>query len=109
MIPIESWLSARLRICRPGGYASTSLDGMRIRGRGAQSNPYHGVSKNPERSRSRKPENIEVNTFLGIAKKRGEGNYRTALIGLMVGINGRQRAEILHLEELRRSRELESA
>lgn len=97
------------------------LDGMRTKGRGTranrdmaalgsafnygirhgivESNPCHGVSRNPERPRSRKPETIEVNTFLEIAKKRGEGSYMTALIGLMVGITGRRRAEILRLEE----------
>lgn len=65
----------------------------------ADTNPCHGVSRNPERPRSRKPENVEVNTFLEIAKARGEGSYMTALIGLMVGITGRRRAEILGLEE----------
>lgn len=65
----------------------------------ADANPCHGVSRNPERPRSRKPENVEVNAFLEIAKARGEGSYMTALIGLMVGITGRRRAEILDLEE----------
>lgn len=65
----------------------------------ADGNPCHGVSRNPERPRSRKPENVEVNAFLEIAKARGEGSYMTALIGLMVGITGRRRPEILDLEE----------
>lgn len=65
----------------------------------ADANPCHGVSRNPERPRSRKPENVEVNKFIEIAKARGEGSYMTALIGLMVGITGRRRAEILDLEK----------
>lgn len=97
------------------------LDLMRARGRGvranremaalgsafnygirrgmAEVNPCHGVSRNPERPRSRRPEKVEVNAFLQIAQKRGEGSYMTALIGLMVGITGRRRAEVLELQK----------
>lgn len=54
----------------------------------ADANPRHGVSRNPERPRSKRPANVEENRFVEIAKGRGEGSYMTALIGLMAGITG---------------------
>lgn len=61
------------------------------------SNPCHGVKRNKEKPRSRRPETHEVNALTQIAKAKGESAYMVMLIGLMVALTGRRRAEILRL------------
>lgn len=62
-----------------------------------KANPCHGVKRNLELPRDRKPEIAEMNALLATAKKRGSGSYMVALIAAMVAITGRRRAEILRL------------
>jgi integrase len=61
------------------------------------SNPCHGVKRNKETPRTRLPKISEVNQLLGIAKAKGESSYMIALIGVMVALTGRRRAEVLQL------------
>lgn len=61
------------------------------------SNPCHGVKRNKETPRSRRPETREVNALTQIAKAKGESAYMIILIGLMVAITGRRRAEVMRL------------
>jgi len=63
----------------------------------AKTNPCHGVRRNPEKPRNRRPEIREVNAFLQVAKAKGRSSYMVALIGVMVGVTGRRRAELLEL------------
>lgn len=60
-------------------------------------NPCHGVKRNKETPRSRRPETREVNALTQVAKAKGESAYMIILIGLMVAITGRRRAEIMRL------------
>jgi integrase len=60
-------------------------------------NPCHGVKRNKEKPRTRLPKISEVNQLLGIAKAKGTSSYMIALIGVMVALTGRRRAEILNL------------
>lgn len=60
-------------------------------------NPCHGVRRNLEIARERKPEIAEMNALIATAKARGTGSYMVALIAAMVAITGRRRAEILRL------------
>jgi integrase len=62
-----------------------------------RNNPCHGVSKNPERPRTRKVELTEFNAFLAHAKAKGGSAYMVALIGSMVALTGRRRGELLAL------------
>lgn len=61
------------------------------------SNPCHGVKRNKETPRSRRPETREVNALTQVAKAKGESAYMIILIGLMVAITGRRRAEVMRL------------
>lgn len=61
------------------------------------SNPCHGVKRNKETPRSRRPETAEVNALTQVAKQKGESAYMIILIGLMVAITGRRRAEVMRL------------
>lgn len=61
------------------------------------SNPCHGVKRNKEKPRTRRPETREVNALTKLAKARGESSYMCMLIGLMVAITGRRRAEVMRL------------
>lgn len=63
----------------------------------ADYNPCHGVRRNKERARTRKPEIAEVNRFITFAKERGPASYMAAIIGIVVGISGRRRAEFIRL------------
>jgi integrase len=60
-------------------------------------NPCHGVRRNKERPRVRRPLIAEVNAFAEMAKLAGERPYMIALIGLMVAVTGRRRSEIMGL------------
>lgn len=60
-------------------------------------NPCHGVKRNVERSRMRRPTIAEVNKLIEIAKSKGNGSYMVALIGVMVAVTGRRRAEVMRL------------
>lgn len=60
-------------------------------------NPCHGVKRNKETPRSRRPETFEVNALTQVAKAKGESAYMIILIGLMVAITGRRRAEVMRL------------
>lgn len=60
-------------------------------------NPCHGVRRNPERPRTRRPKIAELNTLLELARAKGTGSYMVALIAAMVAITGRRRAEIMRL------------
>jgi integrase len=60
-------------------------------------NPCHGVKRNKETPRSRRPETREVNALTQVAKAKGESAYMIILIGLMVAITGRRRAEVMRL------------
>lgn len=62
-----------------------------------KSNPCHGVKRNKETPRSRRPETAEVNALTQVAKAKGESAYMIILIGLMVAITGRRRAEVMRL------------
>ena len=64
-----------------------------------QANPCHGVRRNLELSRDRKPEIAEMNALLATAKSRGTGSYMVALIAAVVAVTGRRRAEILRLTQ----------
>jgi integrase len=61
------------------------------------SNPCHGVKRNKETPRTRLPKISEVNQLLTIAKAKGTSSYMIALIGVMVALTGRRRAEILNM------------
>lgn len=61
------------------------------------SNPCHGVKRNKETPRSRRPETHEVNALTQVAKAKGKSAYMIILIGLMVAITGRRRAEVMRL------------
>lgn len=61
------------------------------------SNPCHGVRRNLELPRERRPEIGEMNALIATAKARGTGSYMVALIAAMVAVTGRRRAEILRL------------
>lgn len=61
------------------------------------SNPCHGVKRNKETPRTRRPETSEVNALTRVAKAKGESAYMIILIGLMVAITGRRRAEVMRL------------
>jgi len=61
------------------------------------SNPCHGVKRNKEKPRTRLPKISEVNQLLMIAKAKGTSSYMIGLIGVMVALTGRRRAEILNL------------
>lgn len=60
-------------------------------------NPCHGVKRNKETPRSRRPETWEVNALTQVAMAKGESAYMIILIGLMVAITGRRRAEVMRL------------
>lgn len=60
-------------------------------------NPTRGVRRNTEVPRRRKPSITEVNAFLEMAKGVSECQYMVALIGVMVGVTGRRRAELIRL------------
>lgn len=60
-------------------------------------NPCHGVKRNKEKPRSRRPETHEVNALTQLARSRGDSAYMCMLIGLMVAITGRRRAEVMRL------------
>jgi integrase len=60
-------------------------------------NPCHGVRRNKETPRSRRPETREVNALTQVAKAKGASSYMVMLIGLMVAITGRRRAEVMKL------------
>lgn len=57
-------------------------------------NPTRQVRRNKEKPRNRKPEIAEVNAFIQVAKAKGESSYIIALLGVLVGISGRRRAEL---------------
>jgi len=59
-----------------------------------ETNPCRGVRRNKERPRTRKVAIAELNAFLQLAKGLGGSAYMTALIGALVAISGRRRAEI---------------
>lgn len=61
------------------------------------SNPGLGVKRNKERPRTRSVSIAELNAFLAHAKAKGGSSYLVALIGALVAISGRRRAEILFL------------
>ncbi|MBS1170129.1 MAG: hypothetical protein H6R01_1047 [Burkholderiaceae bacterium] len=60
-------------------------------------NPCHGVKRNTEKPRTRLPTIAEVNQLIQAAKAKGTQSYMIALIGVMVAVTGRRRAEILRL------------
>lgn len=60
-------------------------------------NPTRGVRRNKETPRDRKPDPSEANEFLAMAKTEGDCAYMCALIGFMVGVTGRRRAEFIRL------------
>ena len=60
-------------------------------------NPCHGVKRNTEKPRTRLPTIAEVNQLIQVAKSKGTSSYMIALIGVMVAVTGRRRAEILRL------------
>lgn len=60
-------------------------------------NPCHGVRRNMELPRDRKPEIAELNALLALAKAKGAGTYMVALIAAMVAVTGRRRAEVIRL------------
>lgn len=62
-------------------------------------NPCHGVRRNREFPRSRRPTIAEMNALLDLARTRGSGSYMVALIGTMVAVTGRRRAEIMRLTQ----------
>jgi integrase len=63
----------------------------------ANANSCHGVKRNKEKPRSRRPETREVNALTQVAKAKGVSAYMVMLIGLMVALTGRRRAEVLNL------------
>jgi integrase len=63
-------------------------------------NPCHGVKRNKEKPRTRRVETWEVNRLSQVAKAKGESAYMIMLIGMMVAITGRRRAEVRELPDL---------
>jgi integrase len=61
------------------------------------SNPTLGVKRNREHPRKRGVTVQEFNAFLAFARAKGGSQYMVGLIGALVGISGRRRAEILTL------------
>ncbi|RYY90120.1 MAG: hypothetical protein EOO15_03960 [Chitinophagaceae bacterium] len=62
-------------------------------------NPCLGVRRNSGRPRTRNPSVTELNSFLAFSKGQGKGKYMVALIGALVGIMGRRRAEFIRLTD----------
>lgn len=60
-------------------------------------NPCVGVPRNRERPRKRNVTIAELNAFLKCAREANGSLYMVALIGCMVAVTGRRRAEILGL------------
>lgn len=61
------------------------------------SNPCHGVKRNREVARTRRPTIAEMNALLALARAKGTGSYMVALIAAMVAVTGRRRAEVMRL------------
>jgi integrase len=62
-----------------------------------ESNPCRGVRRNKERARTRRVSVAEFNAFLQFAKGLGGSTYLVALVGCIVALTGRRRAEVLGL------------
>jgi integrase len=62
-----------------------------------KANPCLGVKRNKETPRRRAPTIAEVNEFIEMARAGGPDRYMVALIGVMVGVTGRRRAEFIRL------------
>lgn len=65
----------------------------------ADTNPCREVRRNTERPRSRLPTDEEIESFLGIAKRRGAGSELIGFMGQFAALTGRRRAEFLGLRK----------
>ena len=120
---LRKWMIPVFGKMRPGDFRPTHaaqyLEKMAEKGRGTRANreiaalssafayamrlgivernPCHGVRRNPERPRSRRPTIAEMNALLELARLKGTGSYMIALIAAMVAVTGRRRAEVMRL------------